>query len=75
MKTYRFVLEIPARSEQEAKAKMDLLLQWAAFPKDLDVESLAGSLLKYCILNCWAKYLSSSDKTQNKSIASAEKLR
>lgn len=75
MKTYRFVLEIPARSEQEAKAKMDLLLQWAAFPKDLDVESLAGSILQYCVWTCLEKYLSSSGKTQNISIPSADKRR
>lgn len=75
MKTYRFVLEIPARSEQEAKAKMDLLLQWAAFPKDLDVESLAGSLLKYCILNCWEKYLSSSNESPSTPALSSGKPR
>jgi hypothetical protein len=75
MKTYRFVLEIPAHSEQEAKAKMDLLLRWAAFPRDLDVESLAGSLLKYCILNCWEKYLSSFDRTPSKPALSSGKPR
>jgi hypothetical protein len=75
MKTYRFVLEIPAHSEQEAKAKMDLLLQWAAFPKDLDVESLAGSLLKYCILNCLEKYLSSSNGSPSTHALSSGKPR
>jgi hypothetical protein len=73
MKTYRFVLEIPAHSEQEARAKMDLLLQWAAFPKDLNIESLAGSLLQYGVWHCLEKYLSSSGKTQNKSIPSTDK--
>lgn len=68
METYRFVLEIPAHSEQEARAKMDLLLQWAAFPKDLNIESLAGSLVQYGVWHCLEKYLASSGKTQNKSI-------
>lgn len=67
MNTYRFILEIPARSEAEAKAKMDLLLQWAAFPKDLDVKSLAGSLLQYWVLNRVEKFLTTPDHQSAKS--------
>lgn len=63
MNTYRFILEIPAYSQAEAKAKMDLLLQWAAFPKDLDVTSLAGSLVQYFVLNRVEKFLASSGQT------------
>ena len=60
MKNFRFVLEIPANSEQEAKAKLDLMLQWVAFPKGRDIGSLAGSYLLYLAWNrlgqSWAAY-------------------
>lgn len=51
MKTYRFILEIPANTEQEAKAKLDLMLQLAAFCKDFNVADLASSFLNYYLCN------------------------
>lgn len=47
MKKYSFILLIPANCEQEAKAKLDLLLQLGSFFKDFDVCELAGSFLNY----------------------------
>lgn len=57
MNNYRFILEIPANSEQEAKAKLDLMLQLATFCKDLNTADLAGSFLNYFVWNRLGKFL------------------
>lgn len=76
MNTYRFVLEIPAHSQAEAKAKLDLLLQLGAFFKDFNGIKLTESLLAYWLLHAAGKagvkvsgqcYNDTPDSSENKS--------
>lgn len=57
MNTYRFILDIPANSEKEAQAKLDLMLQLATFCKDFNVNHLAASYVNYLVWNKLGKYL------------------
>lgn len=57
MNTYRFVLDIPANTQREAQAKLDLMLQLAAFFKDFNTTNLATSYLNFLVWNKLGKYL------------------
>lgn len=65
MNTYRFILEIPANTEQEAKAKLDLMLQLAVFCKDFNVADLASSFLNYYLCNWIGRIGASSSQHQH----------
>ena len=51
MNSYKLAIEIPAHSKKEAEAKLELLLQLAAFFADFDLRNLATSFIKYKLLN------------------------
>lgn len=66
MNNYRFILEIPANSEQEAKAKLDLMLQLATFCKDFNTADLAGSFLNYFVWNRLGKFLATPNSSSQR---------
>lgn len=66
MNNYRFILEIPANSEQEAKAKLDLMLQLASFCKDFNTADLAGSFLNYFVWNRLGKFLANPNSSSQR---------
>jgi len=66
MNSYRFILEIPANSEQEAKAKLDLMLQLATFCKDFNTADLAGSFLNYFVWNRLGQFLATPDSSSKR---------
>lgn len=45
-------ITVKAYSQQEAEAKINLLLQGSAFVKDFNVQSLAGAIINHFV---WAK--------------------
>ena len=55
MKNYRFIIEVPAESEEQAKRKLDLLMEVGAFLKTFDVSTLSGTLIYYMLLSLGRK--------------------
>jgi hypothetical protein len=51
MNSYKLTIEIPAHSKKEAEAKLELLVQLAAFFGDFDLRNLATTFIKYKLLN------------------------
>jgi hypothetical protein len=50
-KPFTITLNVMAYSQQDAEAKVDLLVQMGAFVKDLNVNNLAGSIIKSFIVS------------------------
>jgi hypothetical protein len=55
MNTYPFTISIEAYSEEEARAKLDLMLQWACFPGDRDLTALGTAGFAWLLQHCLAK--------------------
>jgi hypothetical protein len=51
-----FKVFLHGRTLQEATARFNLMMQWAAYPLDGDWKALLGSGLRYLILNLAASY-------------------
>lgn len=51
MNNYKLTIEIRAHSKKEAEAKLELLVQLAAFFADFDLRNLATTFIKYKLLN------------------------
>lgn len=49
MKKYRFTIEVPANTEAEAQAKLNLLLDLGIFFKDFDTSRLTSTVFN-CLL-------------------------
>jgi hypothetical protein len=60
MKNFEFTVSIAANTKAEAAAKLNLMLQWAAFPKDRDVVALGTSAVNYLVFNYLGKVLSNN---------------
>ena len=49
MQKYRFTIEVPANTEAEAQAKLNLLLELGAFFKEFDPSHLTRSAIVYLL--------------------------
>jgi hypothetical protein len=56
MEKYRFIIEVPANTEAEAKAKLDLLLELGTFFKEFDASHLTRSVIVYLLHYYAGKY-------------------
>lgn len=64
MEKYRFILEIPANTEAEAKAKLDLMLELGIFFKEFDASHLTRSLVFYLLHHYAGKYCTSPNDSK-----------
>ncbi|OQP45432.1 hypothetical protein A4H97_32320 [Niastella yeongjuensis] len=58
MQKYRFTIEVPANTEAEAQAKLNLLLELGAFFKEFDPSHLTRSAIVYLLHYYANKYCS-----------------
>jgi len=61
MQYYTFPISVKARTEAEAKAKLNLLLSIGSFLVDFEIGDLAGAFLKSKLLECAGKALEKKD--------------
>ena len=66
-KPYQIVLDVMAYSQQDAEARVEMLLQVGAFVKDFNIENLAGSMVKSFIASTVGKMTSDVLQKENKS--------
>lgn len=59
MEKYRFIIEVPANTEAEAQAKLNLLLELGAFFKEFDASHLTRSVVIYLLHHYAGKYCTS----------------
>jgi len=48
---FKVTIDVVAYSQEDAQAKVDLLLQLGAFIKDFNINNLAGSILKSFVIS------------------------
>lgn len=56
MEKYRFIIEVPANTEAEAQAKLNLLLELGTFFKEFDASHLTRSTIIYLLHHYAGKY-------------------
>ncbi len=56
MEKYRFIIEVPANTEAEAQAKLNLLLELGIFFKEFDASHLTRSVVIYLLHQYAGKY-------------------
>lgn len=76
MQTYPLLVNVTARTEAEAKAKLELILQIGAFLSDFDINELGASIIKYSIASILSKkYVEQQQKKEKIDLVSlAEKF-
>ena len=48
---FKVTIDVVAYSQEDAQAKVDLLLQLGAFIKDFNINNLAGSIVKSFVIS------------------------
>jgi hypothetical protein len=56
MEKFRFIIEVPANTEAEAQAKLNLLMELGAFFKEFDPTHLTRSVIIYLLHYYAGKY-------------------
>jgi hypothetical protein len=56
MEKYRFTIEVPANTEAEAQAKLNLLMELGTFFKEFDASHLTRSVIVYLLHHYAGKY-------------------
>lgn len=64
MEKYRFIIEMPANTEAEAQAKLNLLLELGTFFKEFDPSHLTRSVIVYLLHHYAGKYCTDHNNTK-----------
>jgi hypothetical protein len=64
MEKFRFIIEVPANTEAEAQAKLNLLFELGIFFKEFDAGHLTRSAIIYLLHHYAGKYCTDSNSSK-----------